>query len=388
MATETQNANSIVASSNLVNPTNVYADDTAWATASSNNADSIIHVGFPTPSGNPTGTQGFTVKYRVTANGSSVTFNTYVYENGTALNGGSPVDTWASTSTTEATRQVSWDASLLGTADGSLVEAYIVATKSGGSPANRTAGEFQYIDWDVNYAAADALLADDVQSTSEVSSPALVELVTHVLLADDVQSTSNVTTATLNTEYGILANDVQSTSEVSVPTANTEYGLLANDVQSTSELTTPALSESDTSDDLLANDVESSTSVSTATLTTTYGLLAVSVQSTSEVSTVALTQGQALLANDVQATSELTAPALAEFDNVDDLLVVSVQSTSELSVPAITTVSVLTATSVESNIEITIPRLRKIGNLDVIPSGKSYSYYCGQTGNWHKFYNT
>lgn len=154
MAITTLTADSIVSSSNLTSPTNVYDDDASWAVATSNNATSVIHVTFPTPSGTPragTGLQNFTVKYRVTTNANTVTFNAYLYENGTIRNGGTAISSWTSTSTTAVTREITWDASLLSTSDGSQVELYVEAIESGGNPSSRTAGEFQYVDWDADY---------------------------------------------------------------------------------------------------------------------------------------------------------------------------------------------------------------------------------------------
>tara|TARA_R110000822_G_scaffold68587_1_gene166870 strand:- start:4530 stop:5582 length:1053 start_codon:yes stop_codon:yes gene_type:complete len=155
MPSEVKIPDALLTQSNLTGSlTSINLDDTTWLTAANNNTDSIVAVSFPTPTGNPTigvGTQGFTVKYRVTANASSVTFNAYLRESGTRINGGTAIDTWASTSTTEVTRQVLWNANLLSTANGSLVELEVVATKSGGSPSARTTGGFQFIDWDVVY---------------------------------------------------------------------------------------------------------------------------------------------------------------------------------------------------------------------------------------------
>ncbi len=88
----------------------------------------------------------------------------------------------------------------------------------------------------------DDLLANDVQSTSNVTTPAITQV--QVLLANDVQSTSNVTAPAVGQKHVLLANDVQSTSNVSAPALVEEDGtndLLANDVQSTSEISLPAL---------------------------------------------------------------------------------------------------------------------------------------------------
>ena len=159
MALETLLPDSLLLTDNLTGGLSaIDTDDTTWLVATSNNANSVVAVSFPTPTGSPTtgaGLQGCTLKYRVTVNASSITFDAYLRENGTRLNGGAAIDTWTSASTTEVTRQISWDASLLGTADGSLVELEVVAVKSGGAPAARTTGEFQFIDWDVDAESAD-----------------------------------------------------------------------------------------------------------------------------------------------------------------------------------------------------------------------------------------
>jgi lambda family phage minor tail protein L len=128
----------------------IASDDGLWLTAISNNTDSVVAVSFPTPLNLPTtgaGLQSFTVKYRVTVNATSTTFNAYLRENGTRINGGTAIDTWTHASITEASRTIAWNASLLGTANGSLVEVEIVATATGGSPTSRTTGEFQFINW-------------------------------------------------------------------------------------------------------------------------------------------------------------------------------------------------------------------------------------------------
>ena len=144
-------ADSLLLQTNLTGSiTDIATDDGLWLTATANNVDSLVAVSFPTPANPPTtgaDLQSFTVKYRVTVNANSVTFNAYLRENGTRINGGTAIDTWASTVTTEATQVVTWDSTLLGTSDGSLVEVEVEAIAVGGGPTARTAGEFQFLDW-------------------------------------------------------------------------------------------------------------------------------------------------------------------------------------------------------------------------------------------------
>ena len=44
-----------------------------------------------------------------------------------------------------------WNASELGTADGSLVEMKVVGTKAGGSPSNRNSVDIGAVEWNVDY---------------------------------------------------------------------------------------------------------------------------------------------------------------------------------------------------------------------------------------------
>ena len=64
-------------------------------------------------------------------------------------------------------------------------------------------------------AAVDNLLAADVESTSEVSSPELTQ--SHILTADDVEIASEVSSPAMGQVHTLTMDDVESTSEVSSP---------------------------------------------------------------------------------------------------------------------------------------------------------------------------
>jgi hypothetical protein len=164
MATERQPPDALLVQTNL---SGALADidedpdtpDGAWLTAISNNADSICVVSFPTPTGNPTvgaGLQEFKFWVRNTANNTAVTWDIYLRESGTRLNGGAAIATGTITSTTGQLKTATWNASLLGTANGSLVEAEFDATKTGGAPSVRTTGEIGAVEWNVDYTEAGA----------------------------------------------------------------------------------------------------------------------------------------------------------------------------------------------------------------------------------------
>lgn len=102
------------------------------------------------------------------------------------------------------------------------------------------------------------LLADNLQSTSSVSTPTLGQ--THVLLADDLQSTSSVSTPTVGQSHVLLADNLQSASSVSTPSISQTHVLLADNLQSVSTLSTPSLGG--TLNALLANDLQSVSTLS------------------------------------------------------------------------------------------------------------------------------
>lgn len=86
--------------------------------------------------------------------------------------------------------------------------------------------------------STDDLLANDVESDSEVSAPALGQV--HALTANDVESASEVSTpSAAEGEHSLSADDVESASEVSAPALGQIHALTASDVESASEVSTP-----------------------------------------------------------------------------------------------------------------------------------------------------
>lgn len=160
MATETLVPTGVTAADSNLSGDHTTIDDDPdspggdWRTATSNNANSNCAVSFDTPTGNPTtgaGLQTFKAYARLTPNGTACTWNCYVAESGTRLNGGAAIGTGTLTSTTGELLTATWDAALLGTADGSAVECDFEVVKSGGAPAARTTGEFDAVEWVVDY---------------------------------------------------------------------------------------------------------------------------------------------------------------------------------------------------------------------------------------------
>lgn len=226
----------------------------------------------------------------------------------------------------------------------------------------------------------DSLFADDVESSSETSSPVITQ--EHVLTATSEESTSEVTAPVVGQEQALLSVSVESSSEVSNPILSESHAVLADDVESASELTVPALSQehgltsvgSESASELSVPVVgqahslavvssESASEVSSPALVEvggTHALLAEDVESAGEVSGPSIGQEHSLNADDIESASELTAPVLAEASSEHTLLAEDAESASELSSPAVGQGHVLTVVSIDSASEISSPVINGI----------------------------
>jgi hypothetical protein len=160
VATERKSPDALLIQTNLSGALSAIADDpdtpdATWLTAISNNADGLLVVSFPAPSGNPTpgaGLQQFKFRVRNTPNNSTTFYNIYLRENGARVGG--LLIAGQINGTTGQTIAAVWDAAGLAGADGSGVEAELELVHAGGSPSNRTAGEVGAAEWNVTYSLA------------------------------------------------------------------------------------------------------------------------------------------------------------------------------------------------------------------------------------------
>lgn len=156
MATERQSPDALLENTGLTGTVSAIQDDPdspdgSWLTTASNTA-TVARVSFPTPTGNPTvgaGVQEFRVLVRKTNQSTNPTCTVALYENNTSL------ATIVSSTTISTTAGIvlsgTWNANLLSTADGSLVECRVVGTVGGGTPSNRASVEVGAIEWNVVY---------------------------------------------------------------------------------------------------------------------------------------------------------------------------------------------------------------------------------------------
>lgn len=132
------------------------APDGVWAKASGNNVNVSLNLQFPTPTGSPTvgaDLQEFKCWVRESHPAQSGTPSARIelWENGVLVRAGSDSD--VTNAGAGEMRTLTWNASELGTADGSLVEVNFVGTKSGGSPGARNSVDLGACEWNVTYTA-------------------------------------------------------------------------------------------------------------------------------------------------------------------------------------------------------------------------------------------
>ena len=213
------------------------------------------------------------------------------------------------------------------------------------------------------------LLADDLQSLSQLSTPTATSSSEDALLADDLQSVSEVGTPAIGQDHTILADDLQSLSQLSTPAVGQEHTLLADDLQSLSQLSTPTATEVIGVNNLLADDLQSVSEVGTPAIGQEHAVLADDLESTSSLSTPTVGQEHVLLADDLQSLSQLSTPSVVE-DTVNELLADDLESTSEIGTATIAQVHVLLSDSLQSLSSISTPDIASV-NIPLIEGASS-----------------
>jgi len=209
-----------------------------------------------------------------------------------------------------------------------------------------------------------ALTSVDVSSLSEVGAPSVGQ--SHSINAADVQSVSEVGTPSISQTSALTANDVQSTSEVTNPSVSQAHSLLSSDIESLAEVENPSLGQAQS---LLANDAESASEVGNPTLTESHALTSSSIESTSEVGTPTVTQAHAIAAADIESVSSVDTPSISQ---AHGLLSASIESASEVSTPTLAIgVHDLLANDIESASEVssaTVGQIHALLSTDIASS--------------------
>ncbi len=159
-ATERQSPDGVVFA--LIELTGAYTDvdddpdspDGNWLLATNNKVDTTVRASFPTPTGNPTigaNLQEFRVLFRQydEAQTGTPTARIELWETGGVV--ALAISSEISLPVGGVVVSLTWDATLLGTADGSAVEVYAFGFKTGGGPGTRNSVEVGAIEWNVDY---------------------------------------------------------------------------------------------------------------------------------------------------------------------------------------------------------------------------------------------
>lgn len=235
------------------------------------------------------------------------------------------------------------------------------AVRTGGNAANQPSPEDNGVVVVELIAASagpspDSLNADDLESTSTVSTPSVAQ--THNLSSDSLDSKSAVSTPTVVQTHQLTPLPVESPGELTQPSlssASTVDSLTASDISSASQVSESAIGQIQ---NIAANGAESTSEASAPTLNQTHDLTSVSLQSLSQVSSSALTSvaGQdSLAANDVESASALSSPAIAQAHVLQPAMV---ESGTETSSTAIAQVHSLNSASASSASTASSPTLR------------------------------
>ena len=162
MATERKSPDAILELTNLSGTVSEIQDDPDdpdgdWLDAVSDNANTIVRVSFPTPTGSPTvGTdlQEFRALVRKFGGTGTPKARIELYENGGLVRAGTDTDI-----TTDTVLSFKWNANEISNPDGSVVECRVYGTKQGGAPAVRATVEDGAIEWNVTYDSGAVKLA-------------------------------------------------------------------------------------------------------------------------------------------------------------------------------------------------------------------------------------
>lgn len=210
------------------------------------------------------------------------------------------------------------------------------------------------------------LLADDLEASSELSSPVInldtanawypniwyshpwhghpwhnAVTLSQTLLADNLESTSEVGSVVVQqNETVLLADDLESTSEVLSVSISQEYSIIADDLESTVELSSPNITVTG-ANTLLSTNLECSSEVRYVLLAQTHNLLANDLEATSEIKPTRVGLGQALFAANLEAASALSTPYVGKYNY---LLSANLECISEISSPLLLHKPIITKT--------------------------------------------
>jgi len=225
MADERQSPDTAITLTNLDGTVSDIQDDPDsadgnWCDAINNNVNTICHVTFPTPTGNPTegaGLQQFKIWVKKWNGTNDPTVAISLYENNVLVT--ELMSATSVTSTTGELFSITWNANLLGTVDGSLVECYILGVKTGGAAAARATVSVGAVEWNVTYSAGET---QQLVSTSDIVVSTTSNLSRGV--TEELISTANI--ATSNTASITRTEELTSISDVVISvTGNLSRGI-------------------------------------------------------------------------------------------------------------------------------------------------------------------
>ena len=210
-------------------------------------------------------------------------------------------------------------------------------------------------------AGTDNLTANDIESASQVSSPAITQI--HSFNGADTESAAQVSDPAIAQAHSLNGAGAESATQVSAPTVEQEHALTATSVESASEVTQPSLSTQSTTDSLSADDVEASSQVSAPTISQTHALAANDTEANSQTSQPSIAQEHGLTATSIESLSEVSQPALQAVAGTDSLAANDVEASSETESPSLAQVHALNPQTVEAGSAASTASVGQVHNL-------------------------
>ena len=198
-------------------------------------------------------------------------------------------------------------------------------------------------------AGTDNLNADDVQSLSETTSPAIGQ--THSFSAVSVEGGSEVTQPSLSETHALSAGSIQSAPELTAPAAGQVHNFSVDSVESQPETSISTLGQAH---NFTADQIEGAAENSIPSLAQTHALTSADIASQSQTSLPSMSGGINLDGDNLESVSELTIPGFGQVHNIS---VASFKSASELTSPSLSQTGGLSANDIECITEVSLPVL-------------------------------
>ena len=205
-----------------------------WIEAVSNEASPYVWVTFPTPSESPRGLQTFRAWVRRSGGTGEPIARFFFYEGGEFRVEGKPIP--ISNDVGEEVSE-SFDASLLETPDGSLVEVVVFIATAGGSSADLDA-----VNWEIGYEEAKGVTVVAPAASATASAPAPAVSIAVTVQAEAASSTASAPAPALSIAVAVQPEAASSVASAPAPTLSVSVTIKAEVASASTSVLVPTVS--------------------------------------------------------------------------------------------------------------------------------------------------